>query len=73
MKAQRDKVISVIRGRELVGVYDIKTKGKLFFAECRPEIADKLIELLNSVQVKPLNSNKNYCDRCGSKKTHWMK
>ncbi len=54
MKLKRDKVISIVRGIDLVGVYDAKTNGKLFFAECSPQVADELIKIMRKVSVKKL-------------------
>ncbi len=42
----RDKVISVVRGHDLVGVYFKGQKGILF--ETTPEKADKIIKIFNS-------------------------
>jgi len=44
----RDKVISVVEGKELVGVYWEGTDGSEILFECSPEKADRIIEIFNS-------------------------
>lgn len=61
LKLQRDKVISVVRGKDLVGVYvkypHFKAKGlkpidwfeaDVLLAEMSPDKADKIIKLWNN-------------------------
>lgn len=43
----RDKVISVVEGEELVGVYWEGTDGSDTLFECSPEKADRIIEIFN--------------------------
>ena len=43
----RDKVISVVNGRALVGVYWEGTGGSEILFECSPEKADRIIEIFN--------------------------
>ncbi len=43
----RDKVISVVKGKKLVGVYWEGTDGSEFLFECSPEKADRIIEIFN--------------------------
>ncbi len=51
----RDKVISVVNGKDLVGIY-LKDKPKEVLLECDPKIADKLVSLWNK---KNTNYNSN--------------
>ena len=46
-KLKRDKVISIVRGRDLVGVYFADTNGSEVLIECSPEKADRIIEVWN--------------------------
>ena len=46
-KLKRDKVISVVNGEDLVGVYFADTKGSEALIECSPEKADKIVEIWN--------------------------
>ena len=50
-KLKRDKVISVVRGKDLVGVYYADTKGTDVLLECSPEKADKIIKIWNKKEV----------------------
>ena len=43
----RDKVISVVNGKALVGVYWADTDGSEILFECSPEKADKIMEIFN--------------------------
>ena len=43
----RDKVISVVKDKELVGVYWEGTDGSEILFECSPEKADRIIEIFN--------------------------
>ena len=43
----RDKVISVVNGKALVGVYWADTNGSEILFECSPEKADRIIEIFN--------------------------
>ena len=43
----RDKVISVVNGQALVGVYWEGTGGSEILFECSPEKADRIIEIFN--------------------------
>lgn len=45
-KLKRDKVISVVRGKDLVGLY-LKNEPDKLLLECSPEKADALIEIWN--------------------------
>ncbi|MDA2919715.1 hypothetical protein MYX76_09535 [Desulfobacterota bacterium AH_259_B03_O07] len=47
-KLTRDKVISVVDGKDLVGVYWKGTNGKDILFECFPEKADRIVEIFNS-------------------------
>ena len=43
----RDRVISVVNGRALVGVYWEGTDGSELLFECSPEKADRIIAIFN--------------------------
>ena len=43
----RDKVISVVNGKALIGVYWEGTDGSEILFECSPEKADRIIEIFN--------------------------
>lgn len=47
-RLKRDKVISVVGGKDLVGVYFADTDGKKVLIECSPKKADKIIKIWNS-------------------------
>ncbi len=49
----RDKVISVVKGKELVGVYWEGTDGSEILFECSPEKADRIIEIFNEEEGEP--------------------
>jgi len=46
-KLTRDKVISVVNGRALVGVYWKGTDGSEILFECCPKKADRIIAIFN--------------------------
>lgn len=46
-KLKRDKVISIVNGRDLVGVYFADTNGSEVLIECSPKKADKIIKVWN--------------------------
>lgn len=46
-KLKRDKAISLVKGRELVGIYFADTDGSEALAECSPEKADKILKAWN--------------------------
>ena len=46
-KLKRDIVISVVDGKDLVGVYFADTDGSEVLLECSPEKADKIIKIWN--------------------------
>ncbi len=46
-KLTRDKVISVVNGRALVGVYWAGTDGSEILFECSPKRADRIIAIFN--------------------------
>jgi hypothetical protein len=46
-KLTRDKVISVVNGRALVGVYWAGTDGSEILFECSPKRADRIISIFN--------------------------
>ena len=46
-KLKRDKVISIVRGKNLVGVYFADTNGSEVLLECSPQKADKIISAWN--------------------------
>lgn len=46
-KLVRDKVISVVKGKELVGVYWEGTDGSEILFACSPEKADRIIGIFN--------------------------
>ena len=48
-----DKVISVVKGKELVGVYWEGTDGSEVLFECSPEKADRIIEIFNEEEEEP--------------------
>ena len=41
-KLKRDKVVSIVKGQQLVGVYWADTDGSEILFECSPEKADKI-------------------------------
>ena len=43
----RDRVISVVEGEEIVGVYWEGTNGSEILFECSPEKADRIIGIFN--------------------------
>ena len=43
----RDKVISVVNGKALVGVYWADTDGSEILFECSPKKADRIMEIFN--------------------------
>lgn len=47
-KLKRDKVISIVNGKDLVGVYFADTDGSEVLIECSPKEADKIIGLVTS-------------------------
>ena len=47
MKLKRDVVISVVNGKNLVGVYWKGTNGRKILFETSPEKADKIIKIFN--------------------------
>lgn len=47
----RDKVISIVNGKNLVGLY-LKENPKKLLLECDPQKADKLIALWNKTNVR---------------------
>lgn len=47
-KLTRDKVISVVNGKDLVGVYFVGKKNIVF--ETSPRKADKIIEIFNGIE-----------------------
>ena len=51
-KLKRDIVISVVHGRDLVGVYFADTDGSEVLLECSPKKADKMIKIWNVIIVK---------------------
>ena len=53
-KLTRDKVISVVNGKDLVGIYFADTDGSIALLECSPEKADKIIEAWNGSIKKNL-------------------
>ena len=46
-KLKRDTVISVVNGKDLVGVYFADTVGAEVLLECSPEKADIIINIWN--------------------------
>ncbi len=48
---KKDKVISIINGKDLVGVY-LKEKPEQLLLECSPEKADRLIKIWNDIKEK---------------------
>ena len=46
-KITRDNVISVVNGKDLVGIYYADTDGSNPLLECNPKIADRIISLWN--------------------------
>ena len=46
-KLTRDRVISVVDGRELVGVYWEGTNGSEVLFECSPDKADRIVSIFN--------------------------
>ena len=63
-KLKRDKVISIVNGKDLVGVYFADTDGSKALIECSPEKADKIIKIWNKVE-------KIKCGRCGKETDNW--
>jgi hypothetical protein len=47
----RDKVVSVVNGKDLVGLY-LKSNSKNLLLECDPKQADKIIALWNKTQTE---------------------
>lgn len=47
-KLTRDKIISIVRGRELVGVYWKGTDGREILFETSPKKADAIIRIFNA-------------------------
>ena len=50
-KLKRDKVISVVNGKDLVGVYFADTVGIELLITCSPKKADQIIEIWNEKEV----------------------
>ena len=46
-KLKRDIVISMVSGKDLVGVYFADTNGSVTLIECSPKKVDKIIEVWN--------------------------
>jgi len=46
-KLKRDIVISIVKGKDLVGVYFADTNGSEVLIECSPKKADKIIGIWN--------------------------
>lgn len=49
-KLKRDKVISIVNGKDLVGVYFEDSNGSEILLECSPEKADNIIEIWNETE-----------------------
>lgn len=47
-KLKRDSVVSIVRNKELVGIYWANTNGKEVIFECNPKIANKIIKIWNN-------------------------
>lgn len=68
-KLIRDKIISVVKGKDLVGVYWEGTDGKEILFECSPQKADKIVKIFNSRDSKEVDKFMLYeyaCDDCHS-------
>ena len=50
-KLKRDKVISIVKGKDLVGVYFADTDGSEVLLECSPQKADKIIKVWNKREI----------------------
>lgn len=50
-KLTRDKVVSIVNGKQLVGVYWADTGGSDILFEYSPEKADKIIEIFNGKEM----------------------
>ena len=48
-KIKWDIVISVVNGKDIVGIYYADTDDSETLLECSPDIADRIIKLWNSV------------------------
>ena len=46
-KLTRDKVVSIVGGKDLVGVYWQGTYGSEVLFECSPEKADRIVAIFN--------------------------
>jgi len=46
-KLQRDRVVSLVGGESLVGVYWKGTDGSDILFECHPDVADQIIRIFN--------------------------
>lgn len=51
-KLKRDLVVSVVRGKRLVGVYWAGDNGRKILFETSPEKADEIIAIFNGIQSK---------------------
>ena len=51
-RLKRDKVVSVVNGQALVGVYWGGTDGSEILFECSPDKADRIIAIFNEEEGK---------------------
>jgi len=54
-RLKRDKVVSIVGGRQLVGVYFEDMDGSEVLIECSPKKADKLIKAWNEEGIDVYN------------------
>jgi len=55
-KLTRDKVVSIVNGKDLVGVYWKGTNGRKILFETSPIKADKIIEVFNGERMENKDS-----------------
>ena len=56
-KLVRDKVISIVEGKGLVGIYFEDADGSSVLMECNPERADRIVGVWNSVVDEEVGDN----------------
>ena len=56
-KIKRDIVISMVDGKDLVGVYFADTNGSEALIECSPEKADRIIKIWNNEKIEYMDKS----------------
>jgi hypothetical protein len=73
-KLVRDKVISIVHGKALVGVYWDGTDGSEILFKCSPEKADRIIAIFNEEDVgSPTTRKKQEEDDTDEEPGQWKR